>query len=210
MPYEMIVPRGNYHVFSCRLATIADRAWRGYSKHDLNWRLEYYRVLGSKRTVADSAFRIVEYLDDRTGDRLDCAFIAILPMNAEASAHHWQAALSQYNFAPHHLGLSRAYQAKSFHCLQSLFIEPDHRHSFALRKVLRESIISALKKQYCGYRQRPFKLYAETSIKAGQELALSQGLYETGSRSAEGHKFFRFDSEIDPASPLQTTIYSLW
>lgn len=192
-----------------RLARIADRAWRGYSSHQFDWRVDYYARF-SESSVFNKSFAIVEFFDEQRNHWHDCAFAGILPLRPRIADLHRRGSMSQYSFLPEHFIIHQTSPTiQSNHYFQSLYMEPEHHQRFGGKQVLREAILKLLARQKCGYENRPSMIYAETSFDEGKKLLLKRGFKPSGSRSSEGHLIYCFDSE-DPDSPKTSMWNSIY
>jgi hypothetical protein len=192
-----------------RIAEIADCAWRGYSSHDLKWRKEYYESIFGDFTTSKKYLALIEYEDERLNTIEDCAFLIIYPMSRQVFNLHLTGAVSQYDFTIDIFDRITRKNQYSIHYIQSVYRDPRHSSSHALRVKIRDAFERLLKGQYCGFNNRDFIIYAETGIQVGQKLALSQGLKQTGRNSKEGHPIFCFDSRRDRGE-LEEKILKLW
>lgn len=192
-----------------RVVTTADRAWRGYNRRGLNWREQYYAGLLRNLHVVKHSARVIDYLNERTNTIETCAFIFVLKLREDAARRHLGGRLSEYEFASTDVAHPNLRESRTFHYIQSVFVEVGHRQSPALFGHLISGFFQLLKAQRCGVKDHPYTIYAETDVESGQRLALRYGFTLTSQRSIDNCELYELPSENSDLT-LNREIRSLW
>jgi hypothetical protein len=196
--------------FADRYADVAHRAWFSINGLSRQWRQEYYAGLLSMGTFSCDSFRLIEYHDERENTLVDCGIVGILPLNPQIAAAHLDGLISQYRFQESHLRIHQSPKLPSYHYIQSVFLHPDHVRSISAKRKMRAAILELLKLQCCGYRRRPFVVYAEPQTDAGRILAAGEGLRPMGRQSADDVEIYGFDSTLHSDPRVTAKFHEVW
>lgn len=207
--YTLIDPKKERFVFADRYADVAHSAWFSLNGLPREWRQAYYADLLSNARYSVDAFRLIEHYDDQNETLDDCGIVAILPLEPQIAMAHLDGRLSQYALTGSHLHAHRSKNV-SYHYIQSLYLGPNHVRSRHAKQVMRCAILDLLKRQSCGFRDRPFVIYTEPHTDRGRNLALGEGLRPTGQRSADRIEIYAFDSRQHSDVKITAKFHEVW
>lgn len=208
--YNVLQPQqlGRYD-FTDRYVSLADFAWRAVNGKSREWRVRFYESLMASEHSKDS-FRLIEYLDEKQNTEEDVGMVAILPLRQAAAVAHLKGALSQYALHREDLSIHHSSHSQSYHYVQSVYLRHDHLNSDVALRSVRSAINDLLKRQFLGYRDRPFFVYCEALLAPGRRLATRLGLQDLATKSKEGIDLLGYDSAVHHDPVVTERIRELW